>query len=117
MPAWLASVYPAPGGNAPERAVQVDYATLADGETVRLVIDGVDVTAQAIVSGSTDTTTADSVLAPPGGRLRYDPVETSAPLVELIPGDHAARVELVRSSGFGRPGVVVDDYHWTFTIQ
>jgi hypothetical protein len=121
-PEWVDDVYPEPQAQATgELAVTVDHATLGAGRSVRLVIDGVDVTSQAVVGGPPETTEPAGQVpqqqSPAGpGQLRYDPQELRSPLVELSPGEHVARAELVEQPEFGAPSRVVDTYEWGFSI-
>jgi hypothetical protein len=117
-PAWLERVHPEPDAqSAAERAVGVDTRTLEPTEELRLVIDGVDVTAQAL-AGEPSGGAGGGAGPTFNDRLRYDPRDlTVEPLVPLAPGEHRATVELRRRPGFGEATTLVDAYTWSFTIQ
>jgi hypothetical protein len=114
MPAWLERVFPPDGANSPERAVEVDYGLLGDRQEIRVVIDGIDVTAQL---EGIDRASDDRTLFPSPGQLRYDPRAIERPLVSLEPGAHSAEVRLVELDEFGASLETIDEYGWSFTVQ
>jgi hypothetical protein len=101
LPDWLNRVYPPPGAEAAVNdAIQVDYDVAGPDQTVRLSVDGVDVTAYADIQP---------------GELQYDMDEGRAP-AELDPGTHAAMVELVDAAEYGEQPEVLDRCEWEFTL-
>jgi hypothetical protein len=114
LPAWLTDIYPSPGADAAERAVEVQYDLLDTRRELRVVIDGVDVTAQldGLERGADGT-----VLFPSPGTVRYDPRELERPLVELRPGEHDVAVRLVELPAFGEPLRTVEEHAWSFVVQ
>lgn len=118
MPAWVQRVHPPPNAsNSPERAVSVDATTVPAGQELRLIIDGIDVTAQALTAEPSDTAGIDGQPTN-NGSLRYDPRDTAgAPLVELRPGEHSATAELRERSEFGGRSRLIDAYTWQFVLQ
>ncbi|MGE0732208.1 MAG: hypothetical protein AB7O92_29085 [Acidimicrobiia bacterium] len=117
MPDWIQRVRPSPDADtSAERAVSVDAVTLDESQELRLIIDGVDVTAQALVSEPSGSAGVDGQPAT-NDQLRYDPRDTSTPLVELAPGDHSATAELRERSEFGAQSVLLDSYTWQFNLQ
>lgn len=108
LPPWLAKVEPAPGDTTSSlRVVEVEHRVLGDGESVRLLIDGVDVTQYADLGGER------RISGP--GRLLYDP-ERSNNIVPLRPGEHTATVQRVRLPGLGQQTEVLDSFTWSFSI-
>ncbi len=98
MPVWIDEVTPAPGASASgAAAVEVDHQVVADGEAVRLKIDGTDVTSYA---RSTAT------------GLRY---ESGDGPVALDPGRHTATVEHTTFRD-GTDAEVLESWSWTFQI-
>jgi hypothetical protein len=118
LPAWVQEVKPTPGAaDSAERAVTVNTRTLEPTEELRLLIDDVDVTAQALVSEPVDPDQENDTPTM-NGRLRYDPRDVSGdPLVPLQPGEHSATAELRARPAFGEPTRLVDSYTWTFVLQ
>lgn len=118
LPAWLEEVQPPPDAQAvPERAVAVDTRTLEPTEELRLLIDDVDVTAQALTGEPTGGAGGGTVPTF-NDRLRYDPRDLAVdPLLPLAPGEHLATVELRRRPAFGEPTTLVDAFTWSFSIQ
>jgi hypothetical protein len=115
LPGWLDEVQPGDGANAVENAVEVGYGELEPGRELRLVIDGLDVTAQ--LDGVDRSADGADVVFPRQGRLRYDPRDIERPLVDLDPGEHDAAIRLVELPDFGEQLRTVDEYAWTFTVQ
>jgi hypothetical protein len=75
VPGWIQRVHPVPGASeTAERAVTVNTRTLSPTEEVRLLIDDVDVTSQALVGEPSDDGQDDRTPTF-NGRLRYDPRE------------------------------------------
>ncbi|CAN5290253.1 hypothetical protein BH20ACT9_BH20ACT9_23970 [soil metagenome] len=100
-PEWLVRVYPPPGSEGTAAAaVQVRHGLPGAKGTLRLMIDGVDVTAYADVGP---------------GQLTYDP-ELGPEVVELTPGQHTVRVERVSLPREGAQLRVLDFYEWRFTL-
>ncbi len=100
-PEWLVRVYPPPGSEGTAAAtVQVRHELPGAKGNLRLMIDGVDVTAYADVKP---------------GQLTYDP-EVAPEVVELTPGQHTARVERVSLPREGAQLRVLDFYQWRFTV-
>lgn len=100
-PDWLVRVYPPPGSEGTAAAtVQVRHDLPGAKGQLRLMIDGVDVTAYADVEP---------------GQLTYDP-ERAPGVVELTPGRHTARVERVSLPREGATYRVLDFYRWRFTV-
>lgn len=117
VPDWIERVDPsAESGPTPERAVEVDFVEPDPAEEVRLEIDGVDVTAQALV-GEPEDVNPDDLQPTLDSRLRYDPRDIDNPLVELSPGPHSATAILSDRGGFGEEAREIDSYSWEFTIQ
>ncbi len=100
LPAWLHAVYPAPGAEMSSvSVVEVDYRA-AGRRSVRLWIDGVDVTLYA---------------RPGEGQLHYDSDGERAP-VTLEAGEHEAVAQLVRLPSFGDKHLLIDEFRWTFEV-
>lgn len=98
VPLWIDDVTPEPGATLTATdGVSVAFQLTDPDHTVRLVIDGIDVTA-----GS---------LAGPG-LLRYE--DTGPGVIELQPGNHTAVAQLVIAEVDGVEAVVVDEYRWSF---
>lgn len=109
LPEWIISVEPRPGSDSsPLRRVEVKHDVMTDGESVRLSIDGTDVTSYA------DFGREETVGGP--GRLVYD-FEQARDFLPLDPGTHTAKVERVRLPQPGQQHEVLDTYSWSFTIQ
>lgn len=108
LPSWLVRVEPPPGGQGVFRRVEVNYRVQTGGESVRLSIDGTDVTAYADFGREENVGGA--------GRLVFD-FEQARDLVGLEPGEHTATVSHVRLTGIGDQHEVLDTYSWSFTIQ
>lgn len=110
-PDWIEKIYPSPDSEASHtQSVQVVHTAIAADEQVRLLIDGTDVTSQALGSEP--------------GLLVYDMDDVNGP-VQLRPGDYTAEAQLFRrtpGSGEGTesfdPDVheVIDSYSWEFTV-
>lgn len=100
-PEWVENVFPPPGSEAASvKEVQLIHTAPGGREGVRLVIDGVDVTAFS---------------EPGSGALTYDPNAPRAP-VELESGTHRATAVRVELDEMGEPHEVVDRFGWTFTV-
>ena len=98
LPTWIDVVTPEPGADAtPAQTVSVEFRVTDTDHEVRLLIDGVDVTAGAIASP---------------GLLTYTIDDTG--IITIGPGDHTAEVQLVTTRAAGIDGVVIDSYEWTF---
>lgn len=110
-PDWIQKVYPPPDSElSATRAVQVNHTVVTAERQVRLVIDGVDVTAYALETSP--------------GLLEYDIDQVNAP-VELRPGTHSAEALLFEVTPGASEGVdsydpdvhePVDTYSWTFEV-
>lgn len=113
LPSWIVSVRPEPGSESSSlQLVEVEHEVQTGGRSVRLIIDGVDVTS------SSDFGSEERVTGP--GLLQYDPLgtpETANPEVRLDAGEHTARVELVELEDVGGGEEVIDSFTWTFSIQ
>jgi hypothetical protein len=111
LPEWIDNVNPPPGAESTvTQAVQVNHTAIAADRQVRLIVDGIDVTAFA------------NVATP--GLLEYDIDQPDAP-VDLQPGEHEATVELMSRTPGVSEGVdsydpdvheTIDTFSWTFTI-
>lgn len=101
QPEWVENVFPPPGSeSASVNKVEISHTAVAGNQGVRLVIDGVDVTA----------------FSEPGqGRLAYEPADPRAP-VEFGPGLHRATAVRVELDERGQPHEVIDRFGWTFTV-
>lgn len=100
QPKWVENVFPPPGSEAASiNKVEISHTAVGVREGVRLVIDGVDVTAFS---------------EPARGRLAYEPADPRAP-VEFGPGLHRATAVRVKLDEAGEPHEVVDRFGWTFT--
>lgn len=101
QPKWVENVFPPPGSEAASvNKVEITHTAVGVREGVRLVIDGVDVTA----------------FSEPGrGRLTYEPADPRAP-VEFGPGLHRATAVRIKLDEAGEPHEVVDRFGWTFTV-
>lgn len=109
LPEWIVSVEPRPSSESSNfRRVEVNHDVMTDGESVRLFIDGTDVTSYADFG-------REETLGGPG-RLVYD-FEQARDFVPLDPGPHTARVERVRLPDPGQQHEVLDTYSWSFTIH
>lgn len=98
LPSWIIEVLPTPAATySSSQGVRVNYVPLDTHQTARLIIDGVDVT-------------ADSSLTSSG--LYYDNNEPGP--VDLTAGKHTAEIQLVESLTSDAGFVVVDTYSWTF---
>lgn len=112
LPTWIVSVRPEPGAeNSTLRLVQVQHQVQTGGQSVRLLIDGVDVTNEANF-GSEERVTGP-------GHILFDPdhPEAANAPVDLDPGEHTATVELVELEEIGGSEEVVDSFTWSFSIQ
>lgn len=100
-PEWVENVFPPPGSEAGSvNKLEITHTAVGVREGVRLVVDGVDVTA----------------FSEPGrGRLTYEPADPGAP-VEFGPGLHRATAVRVRLDEAGEPHEVVDRFGWKFTV-
>ena len=109
LPEWIVSVEPRPGSDTSAlRRVEVKHDVMTEGESVRLFIDGTDVTSYA------DFGREETVGGP--GLLVYD-FEQARDFLPVDPGPHTARVERVRLPQPGQQHEVLDTYSWSFTIQ
>ena len=109
VPPWIVSVEPRPGQqSATFRRIEVQHRVMTDGESVRLSVDGVDVTAYA------DFGREGTAGGP--GLLVYD-FEQARDFVPLDPGEHQATLTRVKLTGVGEKFEVLDDYTWSFSIQ
>lgn len=124
LPEWLIEVSPVPGAEAaPTDLVEVQWSRTRGAQEssgVRLFLDGTDVTAFALPNEGTNTEQPfgpnDENAAEAGGLLAYDPNTELMP-VQLDPGEHTARVELVYQPEIGADLEVVDSFEWSFRVQ
>lgn len=114
LPDWIESVYPVPGAqSAADMLIELRFEPgMEPQRTVRLVLDGVDVTAYSELTGDA-TGPGDLVLTPTV--LVYEPTASDEAIAPLDPGDHTATAELVEVT-FGEPSDVIDDYTWSFSV-
>lgn len=99
LPTWIDEVTPRPNAAyAPVEGVSVTYRPPGPDQEVRLIIDGVDVTADSL--SGTD-------------RLRYD---ADSGIVPLDVGTHTAEARLVIVAADGVDTIAVDSYTWTFRL-
>ena len=120
LPDWLDSVSPIPGAEAAATdLIEVHHNATEEDTGVRMIIDGVDVTASAIPRdepeardpiGINDENTFEGE-----GRLSYDPNTDIAP-VSIDPGEHTVLLEHVRLPEPGAQLEVLDTFEWTFTV-
>lgn len=113
IPDWIVNVRPEPGVESSTlKLVEVEHEVQTGGRDVRLIVDGVDVTA------SSDFGAEQRVSGP--GHILYDPERrpqsADAP-VTLDAGQHTATAELVELDEVGGGEEVVDSFTWTFSIQ
>jgi hypothetical protein len=98
LPQWIVKLVPGPGGSSGGvQAVEVQNALVAP-DYVRLIVDGVDVTAYA----------------DKGPELLY--YNALRGPVALEPGTHNAKVDRVNPTNGDGPDIVVDSYRWSFMI-
>lgn len=124
LPDWLIEVSPPPGAeSSPTDLVEVQWSGTSgarDSSGVRLFLDDTDVTAFALPNEGTNTEQPfgpnDENSAEGGGLLAYDPNTELMP-VQLDPGEHTARVELVYQPDLGADLEVVDSFEWSFRVQ
>lgn len=103
LPEWIQGVHPDPGAEAsPTPQVQVIHGAVGVGEGVRLIVNGVDVTAHTAEARP--------------GVLAYDPNRPRAP-VEIDPGPNTASAERVRLDEFGEQPEVLDRFEWEFVVE
>lgn len=110
-PDWIEKVYPPPDSEtSATQAIQVNHSVVTAERQVRLIIDGTDVTTYAVSTSP--------------GLLEYDVDQEQSP-VDLEPGEHTARAELLEVTPGASEGVdsydpsvheVIDSYTWTFTV-
>lgn len=109
IPPWIVSVEPAPGKRAEAlKRIEVQHRVMTGGESVRLEVDGTDVTSYA------DFGREDLTGGP--GLLVYD-AEAASNFVPLDQGEHTATVTRVRLTGIGEQHEVLDSFTWGFTVQ
>ena len=100
LPSWVLDLSPQPGAEwSLDERIEVTYDVPSD-ESVRLSIDGEDVTDVAELGD---------------GQLTYDARQAPVAL-ELGSGEHTATVERVRTGEGGSPDEPVDSFSWTFQI-
>ena len=100
LPTWLSDVQPAPGAEMSSvSVVEVVHTVRAVDRDVRLLIDGVDVTAEAETAR---------------GRLHYEPSRGGP--VELDSGTHRAELQLIERKDPTSQGETVDTFSWQFTV-
>lgn len=121
LPGWVTEVSPLPGAEAaPTDIIEVQHEQRGDLSGVRILIDGVDVTAVAVPreGSNTQDPIGESREEPydAGGLLTYDPNTEVAP-VEIQPGEHTVTLEQVRQPEEGADFEVLDTFEWTFTVR
>lgn len=98
LPAWLLTVSPQTGEQWElDQRIEVSY-DVPESQSVRMSIDGTDVTDVALLGD---------------GQLTYD-VQQAPAAVELGPGEHTVTLELVRTGNASEPDAPIDAYSWTF---
>lgn len=100
LPAWLTQLNPGPDSSSSGIQVVEVKHSIVTPEYVRLIVDGVDVTAYATKGP---------------GLLDYRPAGGGP--VALSPGQHEAEVERMSPATGAGPGTVLDPYSWSFTIS
>ena len=130
-PAWLLSVSPIPGAEAaPTDIIEVQHTLIGEFEGVRILIDGIDVTADALPNEGTQGVGGpvmendqnpvgrdDENTAEGEGLLAYDPNTEVAP-VQIQPGEHTVVLQKVRQPIPEESDLVVEDtFEWTFTVR
>jgi hypothetical protein len=100
LPNWVSNVQPAPGTEMSSvSVVEVVHTVRAVDRDVRLLVDDVDVTAEA------ETAT---------GRLHYEP--TAGGPVALDSGTHRAELQLIERRDPTSQGETVDTFSRQFTV-
>lgn len=100
LPSWIDEVRPAPGADiSAADGVAVHYRLTDPDHDVRLLIDGVDVTANSVDAA---------------GLLRY--TDDGVAIVILGVGEHTAEAQLVTHETAGVDAVITDSYLWTFRV-
>lgn len=100
LPAWLLSVSPQAGEQWElDQRIEVSY-DVPESQSVRMSIDGTDVTDVALLGD---------------GQLTYDAQQAPA-AVELGPGEHTVSLELVRTGNASEPDAPIDAYSWSFEV-
>jgi hypothetical protein len=100
LPAWLTQLNPGPDSSSSGIQVVEVKHSIVTPEYIRLIVDGVDVTAYATKGP---------------GLLDYRPAGGGP--VSLSPGRHEAEVELMSPATGGGPGTVLASHSWSFTIS
>ncbi|HVM41743.1 MAG TPA: hypothetical protein VM618_13290 [Acidimicrobiia bacterium] len=122
LPSWVEEVSPPPGAELNGGGiVMVNPDVLGLDQEIRLVVDGIDVTAQAVGEPRREESDAagGGVVGPVNpGPFAYDPENTTEPLVPLDPGPHEAEIILVRyPEGIDEGEFEVRDrFRWEFSI-
>lgn len=113
LPSWLVDVRPDPGvEDSTLKLVEVEHTVQTGGRDVRLIIDGVDVTAFA------DFGSEERITGP--GHILFDPIndpQAAETTVTLDAGEHTATAQLVELDEIGGQEQVVDSFTWTFSIK
>ena len=128
LPPWLDRIYPADSQVVTAtRDVQVDHNVVEPDESIRLLIDGVDVTTYSVEGRGELVYDPDRPIprAEAGAGSREDPAEEAtneAPLADspadLSPGPHTATVQRLRvDPETGSIEETLDEFTWDFTIQ
>ena len=121
LPDWITSVSPVPGAEAaPTDIIEVQHEQRGEESSVRILIDGVDVTAAAQMNVGSNTEQPFGE-APEGtnqgeGLLAYDP-NTEAMPVEIGPGEHTVTLQRVRFEEVGEQFDVLDEFEYSFTVR
>jgi hypothetical protein len=130
LPGWLETVSPVPGAEAaPTDIIEVQHTMTGEFEGVRILIDGTDVTADALPNEGTQGVGAgdaddqnpvgedDANTAEGEGLLAYDPNTEVAP-VQIDPGAHTVTLQQVRQPEEGEGDLeVLDTFEYTFTVR
>ena len=121
LPEWLDEISPLPGAEAaPTDIIEVHHDLRGEFEGVRMLINGVDVTAAAVPNEGTNVQQPfgehDENTFEGEGLLSYDPNTDLAP-VPIEPGQQTVTLERVRVPEQGAEMEVLDTFEWTFTVQ
>jgi hypothetical protein len=100
LPVWLNQLTPGPDSSSSGIQVVEVKHSIVTPQYLRLIVDGVDVTAYATKGP---------------GLLDYRPAAGGP--VTLSPGRHQAEVELMTPGTGDAPAMVVASYSWSFTIS
>lgn len=121
LPEWITTVSPVPGAvAAPTDLIEVQHEQRGEQTSVRIFIDGVDVTTYAVPNEGTNTEQPFGEVAEGTnqgeGLLAYDPNTEDKP-VGIDPGTHTVLLQRVRYEEFGGDWEVLDEFEYTFTVR